>query len=97
VLELRPFYYHLEPRVRAHAFICFPAYLIEKYVEQALKTAEVGMSAERAFESLKNMEVAVMKVGREHYGCITEPTFWQQRTLKALGIKPPPRILVEQG
>jgi len=57
----------------------------------------VGMSAERAFESLKNMGVAVMKVGREHYGYITEPTFWQLRILKALGIKPPPRILVEQG
>jgi len=97
VLELRPFYHHLEPRVRAHAFICFLAYLIEKYVEQALKTAEVGMSAERAFESLKNMGVAVMKVGQEHYGYITEPTFWQQRILKALGIKPPPRILGEQG
>jgi transposase len=97
VLELRPFYHHLEPRVRAHAFICFLAYLIEKYVEQALKKAEVGMSAERALESLKNMGVAVMKVGQEHYGYITEPTFWQQRILKALGIKPPPRILVGQG
>ncbi len=25
VLDLRPFYHHLEPRVRAHAFICFLA------------------------------------------------------------------------
>jgi len=97
VLELRPFYHHLEPRVRAHAFICFLAYLIEKYVEQALKRAEAGMSAERAFESLKNMGIAVMKVGQEHYGYITKPTFWQQRILKALGIEPPPRILVEQS
>ena len=97
VLELRPFYHHLETRVRAHAFICFLAYLIEKYVEQALKKAQVGMSAERAFESLKNMGIAVMKVGQERYGYITEPTFWQQRILKALGLKTPPRMLVEQG
>ncbi len=27
VLELHPFSHHLEPRVRAHAFICFLAYL----------------------------------------------------------------------
>jgi len=95
-LDLRPFYHHLEPRVRAHAFICFLAYLIEKYVEQALKRAEVGMSAERAFESLKNMGMAVMKVGQDHYGYVTEPTFWQHRILKALGIKTPPRILIEK-
>jgi transposase len=96
VLDLRPFYHHREPRVRTHAFICFLAYLIEKYVEQALKRAEVGMSAEKTFESLKNMGVAVMKVGQEHYGYVTEPTFWQQRILKALGIKTPPRILIEK-
>jgi transposase len=97
VLDLRPFYHHLEPRVRAHAFICFLAYLIEKYVEQALKRAEVGMSAEKAFQSLKNMGVAVMKVGHQHYGYVTEPTAWQRRILKTLGIKIPPRILIEQG
>ena len=59
-------------------------------------TKKVGISAERAFESLKNMGVAVMKVGQEHYCYITEPTFWQQRILKALRIERPPRILVEQ-
>jgi len=83
--------------IYTHAFICFLAYLIEKYVEQALRRAEAGMSAERAFESLKNMGVAVMKVGHEDYGYVTEPTFWQQRILKALEIKPPPRIMIEQG
>ncbi len=54
-------------------------------------------SSERAFEGHKNMGVAVMKVGQEDYGYVTMPTFWQQRILKALGIKPPPRILIEQG
>ncbi len=39
VLDLRSFYHHLGPRVRAHAFICFLAYLIEKYMEQAIKRA----------------------------------------------------------
>ncbi len=55
------------------------------------------MSEERAFESLKNMGVAVMKVGHEDSGCVTEPTFWQKRILKALGIKPPPSILIDLG
>jgi transposase len=97
VLDLRPFYHHLEHRVRAHAFICFLAYLIEKYVEQALKRTDVGLSAEKAFKSLKNMGVAVMNIGPEHYGYVTEPTFWQQKVLKTLRVKTPSRILIEQG
>ena len=97
VLDLRPFYHHLEHRIRAHAFICFLAYLIEKYTEQALKRTEAGLSAEKAFNSLKNMGVAVMDIGQERYGYVTEPTFWQQRILKALKIPIPPRILIEQS
>ncbi len=54
------------------------------------------MSAEMAFESLKNMWMLVMKVGHEDYGYVTETSFWQQRILKALAIKTPPRILIEQ-
>jgi len=71
--------------------------VIEKYVEQALKRTEVGLSAEKAFNSLKNMGVAVMDIGQERYGYVTEPTFWQQRILKALKIPIPPRILIEQS
>lgn len=97
VLELRPFYHHTESRVRAHTFICFLAYLIEKYTEKKLKAAKVQMSAEKAFASLSNMGIAVMKVEQEYYGYVTEPTYWQQRIMKAIGVKPPQRFRVGQN
>jgi transposase len=93
VLELRPFYHQIEDRVKAHAFICFLAYLMEKYVERILKTAGIGLSGEKAFGSLSNMGVAVMKIGPERFSYVTRPTSLQSKILKALKIKTPQRDL----
>ncbi|GFP22873.1 hypothetical protein HKBW3S09_00340, partial [Candidatus Hakubella thermalkaliphila] len=96
VLDLRPFFHRTEDRVRAHVFICVLAYLLEKLMEKALQRAQMPLSAEKALSSLKQMGVAVMKVGQESYGYVSEPTYRQRQVLAALDIPLPSRVLVPQ-
>jgi transposase len=96
VLDLRPFWHWKEERVRAHAFICYLAFLIERYVQRALKSSQVDFSALYTFESLKHLGVAEMKIGDERYFYIGEPTHHQQMIFKALNIKPPTRCVVQK-
>ncbi|GFP33803.1 hypothetical protein HKBW3S42_02142, partial [Candidatus Hakubella thermalkaliphila] len=96
VLDLRPFFHRTEDRVRAHVFICVLAYLLEKLMEKALQRAQMPLSAEKALSSLKQRGVAVMKVGQESYGYVSEPTYRQRQVLAALDIPLPSRVLVPQ-
>lgn len=96
VLDLRPFFHRTEDRVRAHVFICVLAYLLEKLMEKALQRAQMPLSAEKALSSLKQVGVAVMKVGQESYGYVSEPTYRQRQVLAALDIPLPSRVLVPQ-
>jgi len=93
-LELRPFFHHKEERVRAHVFICVLAYIIQKVVEKMLRDADIKLTGEKAFRLFKQMGVAVMKVGEESYAYVSEPTYMQQKILKALKIQSPPRIIM---
>lgn len=94
VIDLRPFFHREEDRVRAHVFICVLAYLLNRIADRALKEAEIRLSAERAFESLKRIGIAIMEVGEERYGYVSKTTARQQEILSALGIKPPNRVLI---
>ncbi|GFP25150.1 hypothetical protein HKBW3S25_00600 [Candidatus Hakubella thermalkaliphila] len=96
VLDLRPFFHRTEDRVRTHVFICVLAYLLEKLMEKALQRAQMPLSAEKALSSLKQMGVAVMQVGQESYGYVSEPTYRQRQVLAALDIPLPSRVLVPQ-
>jgi len=70
-LELRPFYHRTEPRVKAHALVCYLAFLIERYVERYLRFHEAGFSARTAFESLSQLGAATMEVDGERYTYIS--------------------------
>lgn len=93
-LELRPFFHHKEERVRAHVFICVLAYTIQKVVEKMLQNADIKFTGKKAFSLFKQMGVAVMKVGDESYAYVSEPTYMQQKILKAIKIQLPSRIIV---
>jgi transposase len=96
VLDLRPFWHWKEERVRAHALICYLAFLIERYVQRALKTSHADFSAIHAFESLKHLGAAEMKIDDERYFYIGESTHRQLMIFKALNIKPPTRCIVQK-
>lgn len=93
-LELRPFFHHKEERVRAHVFICVLAYTIQKVVEKMLQDADIKFTGKKTFSLFKQMGVAVMKVGDESYAYVSEPTYMQQKILKAIKIQPPSRIIM---
>ena len=93
-LELRPFFHHKEERVRAHVFICVLAYTIQKVVEKMLQNADIKFTGKKTFSLFKQMGVAVMKVGDESYAYVSEPTYMQQKILKALKIQSPSRIIM---
>jgi transposase len=96
-LQLRPFYHWTEDRVRAHALICYLAFLIERYVERTLKHHNVGFSAETAFESLSQLGAAVMEVDEERYTYISEPSRRDRIIFNALGLKFPNRCVIEKA
>ncbi len=96
-LQLRPFYHWTENRVRAHALICYLAFLIERYVERALKHHNVGFSAGTAFESLSQLGAAVMEVDEERYTYISEPSRRDRLIFNALGLKFPSRCVIEKA
>ncbi|NTV19432.1 MAG: IS1634 family transposase [Bacteroidales bacterium] len=96
VLDLRPMYHWLEPRVRAHVLICYLAFLIERYVEQSLKKHNAGFSALSAFESLSQLGAATMEVKGQHYIYIGKPGWRNAVTLKALGLKTPNRCVINE-
>ncbi len=97
VLQLRPFYHWTENRVRAHAFICYLAFLIERYVERTLKHHNVGFSAETAFQSLSQLCAATMEVDDERYTYISEPSRRDRIIFNALGLKFPNRCVIEKA
>ncbi|MBT9148228.1 MAG: hypothetical protein DDT32_01998 [Syntrophomonadaceae bacterium] len=96
-LRLRPFYHWTENRVRAHALICYLAFLIERYVERTLKHHNAGFSAGTAFESLSQLGAAVMEVDEERYTYISEPSRRDRIIFSALGLKFPTRCVIEKA
>ena len=94
VLDLRPMYHWLEPRVRAHVLICYLAFLIERYVELKLRNHKAGFSALSAFENLSQLGAATMDVKGQHYVYIGKPAWRNEVTFKALGLKSPKRCVI---
>jgi transposase len=96
VLALRPFYHWTEHRVRAHAFICYLAFLIDRYVKRAIETHNAGFSSTVAFESLSQHGAATIDVDGGRYTYISEPSRRDRITFNSLGIKSPPRWMAEK-
>jgi len=94
-LDLRPFFHRKEHRVKAHAMICFLAFLMERIIERSLKGKGMDFSGQRALRHLKMLGIAVMEIGGELYAYITKPTRRHQEIFNSLKIKSPPRFIME--
>jgi hypothetical protein len=81
---------------RAHVLICYLAFLIERYVEQKLRNHKAGFSALSAFENLSQLGAATMEVKGQHYVYIGKPTWRNEVTFKALGLKSPKRCVINR-
>ena len=54
-LRIRPIYHRLKGRIEAHICICFTAYSIYKELERLLKLNNIGLSAEKAIEQIREI------------------------------------------
>jgi hypothetical protein len=63
-IELRPVYHRLEPRVRAHVFICVLAKVVARELETRLhRTGFIGTSIEAVLEELGRLQVTEVGAG----------------------------------
>jgi len=83
-LRIRPVYHRIKHRIEAHICLCFAAYAIYKELERILKEQNVGISAEKAIEEIKQIKklTYVLPTSREHKDQILKPTGIQEQLLK---------------
>lgn len=94
-LEMRPFYHHLDDRIRTHAFICMLAYYVQWHALRRLDPLfeSDGEGSERRWsfsivlETLKAIQIMDAEVaGRKVQAVIARPTADQQRILDLLEV-----------
>jgi transposase len=83
-LGMRPIWHHVARRVQAHIFVAALAFLIERMLERALKTAGVSLSARSALEALKTIRYVRFRVDGELRGGVTPGSTRARQVLKAL-------------
>jgi transposase len=93
-LDLRPLRYHKADRVRSHVFICFLAFFFSKYLENTLASHKISLSADMAWESLKNLSVGQLDFNGITHSFVSEPTYYHKLILKSLGLKSPNRTII---
>lgn len=54
-LRIRPVYHRLKSRIEAHICICFAAYTVFKELERLLEVNQIGITAEKAIEEIKEI------------------------------------------
>lgn len=88
LLKLRPIYHWRQPRVEAHIFIVFLAFLLAKVLELQLKAAKLDLSIAHALEQLAQLK-AVEHTWEEQAIVVqtTRPEPLTERILAALGIR----------
>jgi transposase len=92
VLEMRPIYHQVEPRVKAHIFVAFLALLVQRLLHRRLEEAEVNLSAPEALQAAEGMRLVEFKVGGHKRRGVSRASPRARQVLKALGItetKPP--------
>lgn len=87
--ELRPVYHRLEPRVRAHVFVCVLAKVVARELETRLhRSGFVGTSVDAVLKELGHLQVVEIGDGdaRRYVRARLQPV--QQDLFKRLGIDP---------
>jgi transposase len=92
-LGMRPIWHRVARRVKSHIFVAALAFLIERMLERALKSARLTMSAQSALESLKTIRYVQFRVNGELRSGMTAGSPRARQVLNALKLsdhRPPP-------
>ena len=89
MIELRPIFHHLEPRVRAHVFVCVIAKLVARELEARLHRNEYkGSSVESVLRELGRVRVIELGAAADRRYVRTRLTPDQDRLYRLLDIDP---------
>ncbi len=89
-LEIGPVYHRLPERIRAHASICFMALILHRVMRMRLRSANTGVTPERALQSLKRIQHHRVSINGAPPLCgVSSMTPEQHDVLTALKVKQP--------
>jgi transposase len=88
VIEMRPVYHQKPDRVKAHIFVASLAFLLDRALEKKLKSAQIDISSEEAWQLLRTVRVVEIDLGNgEHKRSITHGTARAAQILRTAGVK----------
>jgi len=74
--------------VKAHIFVASLAFLLDRALEKKLKSAQIDISSEEAWQLLKTVRVVEIDLGEgEQKRSVTHGTARAERILRAVGLK----------
>ena len=88
VIEMRPVYHQRPHRVKAHVFVASLAFLLNRALEKKLKSAQIDISSEEAWQLLKTVRVVEIDLGDgKQKQSVTHGSARAARILNAVGLK----------
>lgn len=88
-LLIAPMHHRLEPRIRAHALICFLALLLHRVIRKRLKQRGSTLSPARALQVMAQLQHHQVRVGDATYAGIGRQSSEQRELFAQLDIKAP--------
>ena len=89
-IEIGPVYHRLPERIRAHALICFMALILHRVIRERLRSANTGLSPERALEQLTRIQHHRIRIAQgEPVSGVSTISTDQAGVFSALGVKKP--------
>jgi transposase len=88
VIDMRPIYHQKAHRVQAHIFVASLAFLLDRALEKKLKSAQIDISSEEAWQLLKTVRVVEIDLATgEQKRSVTRGSARAARILRAVGVK----------
>jgi len=88
VIEMRPVYHQKPHRVKAHVFVASLAFLLNRALEKKLKSVQIDISSEEAWQLLKTVRVVEIDLGDgKQKQSVTHGSARAAQILKAVGVK----------
>lgn len=89
-IEIAPVYHRLPERIRAHAQICFIALILHRVMRTRLRSANTGLSPDRALEQLTRIQHHRIRIAEgDPVTGVSTISAEQAGVFSALGIKKP--------
>ncbi len=88
-IEIGPVYHRLPERIKAHASICFIALILYRVMRQRLRSADTGLSPERALYQLRRVQHHRIEVNNKPMTGISSINAEQEGILDSLKVSKP--------